>query len=254
MVVADITPGAAALSDWIAAARVGATIMIGLLLWILYFHFKDRKNPEPKRLVLYAFVLGLVSAGIALSLFELLAWIGVPIEAAGTTAQIAIFCLVVVGPVEEGSKFIVARIGIFRSHHFDEEIDGLIYASSVALGFSAIENLLYSNGQDWTVGLARSLASPLSHSLFSAIWGFGMSHSRTRAATRSGRFAWQAGSLILAMGVHGLYDFVLLGLDAPIYAGGIVLAVWIAVLIQVRRVAGRDEKRPEQRPGLFTEI
>lgn len=240
MAVADLVSNSTPLQEWLDAARVAGTIIIGILLWILYFHFKDRKKPEPKRLVLYAFVLGLVSAGIAFGVFQLLSWIGVPVEIAGSTGQIALFCFAVAGPVEEGSKFFVARIAIFRSRHFDEEIDGLIYASSVALGFSAIENLLYSNGQDWTVGLARSLASPLSHSLFSSIWGFGMSHSRMRVRSRTAQVSWRAGTLILAMAVHGLYDFVLIAFEAPYLAGGVVLAVWVSILIHIRRVSQRD--------------
>jgi RsiW-degrading membrane proteinase PrsW (M82 family) len=122
---------------------------------------------------------------------------------------------------------------IYRSQYFDEEVDGLVYASAIATGFSAVENILYVPGQQWNVTAGRSLSAPLSHSLFSAIWGFGLARARVRA--RPGRiWLWQAGSFAAAAAAHGFYDFVLFTWNAPWLSGALVLALWMGVLLYVR--------------------
>lgn len=224
------------LNDLLDVTRVAGTVAIGILLWLIYFNIKDRRNPEPKRLVLLSFLLGVLSAGAALFILNILARAGAPIEIAGSTGDIAIVCFIIAGPIEEGVKFAATRFTIFRSKHFDEEMDGLVYASAVALGFSALENFMYIREQDWKTGVARSLASPLSHSLFSAIWGFGLSYSRTHVSNQKQQYLIQASALLLAMAVHGLYDFLLFAFDAPYLGGTVVLVLWIVILFRVRHI------------------
>lgn len=227
------TPGAPGIAE---AARVLGTVAVGSVAWFFYFNYKDRKSPEPRRIVLFAFVMGAVAAGAAIGIFNFLSLVGAPVDASGTPAEIAFTCFAVAGPVEEGVKFIVARTTVFRSHHYDEELDGLVYASAVALGFAAVENLLYIRDQDWRAGAARALASPLSHSLFSAVWGLGAARAHFNNYGPRKRFAMESGSLVCAMAAHGLYDYSLFALDSPAASGAVVLVLWILVLARVKRL------------------
>jgi RsiW-degrading membrane proteinase PrsW (M82 family) len=206
----------------------------GALFWVLYFDLKDYLNPEPRRMLLLGFFLGCVAAVVAWWLFRLTDLLGLPQAPGNTIAQILVVCVVIGGPIEEGTKFLAARLFLFRSRHFDEPIDGLVYASAVAIGFASVENLLYLNGLTWIEALARAAASPLTHSLFASIWGFGAARAFFRARTRGARFLWQAGTLALSMVVHGLYNFSLFAYNAGYIAAFIALILWLSLIAYAR--------------------
>jgi len=220
---------------WIRGAGFAAG---GAAFWLVYFYLKDRLRPEPRRLLFAAFVLGGLSALLAVGLFRLLPLLGLPATPGVGQAAILAYCVAIVGPIEEGAKFAVARGIVFRWHAFDEPIDGVVYAAVVAIGFATVENLLYIPLLDWPHQLARALASPLTHSLFAAIWGYGV--GRAFFTERGGfrRFAWQAGTLVGSMIVHGVYDYLLLARGATLTAGAIVLVLWVGLIVQCRRLVG----------------
>lgn len=214
----------------------------GALFWLMYFDLKDRLKPEPRRLLVLAFVLGNLSALLGLGVYRVAAWLGLPDAPGSGSLEILVYCLALVGPIEEGVKFLVARTLVFRWRHFDEPIDGLVYASAVAIGFASLENVLYLPYLNWPEQLARALASPLTHSLFAAVWGFGVSRARFYARTRVGRFLWQVLTLLLSMGLHGLYDFFLLALNATFLASGIALVLWTFLIVHARRLIRRTAR------------
>jgi RsiW-degrading membrane proteinase PrsW (M82 family) len=216
--------------------RTVGIIVAGALLWLLYFDRKDSLKPEPRRLLLLAWLAGCGSALLALFLFWLAALLGMPSWPGESLGEIAFYCFLLVGPVEEGAKFTAARALLFRSRHFDERIDGMVYASAVAIGFATVENLLYAQILPWPQQLVRAITSPLTHSLFAAIWGFGTAHALLVCRSRGCRLLWQLLPLVLAMALHGLYDFFLLAFDATIPASGIILILWLALILYSRRL------------------
>jgi RsiW-degrading membrane proteinase PrsW (M82 family) len=212
----------------------------GAVFWLIYFDLKDRLRPEPRRLLVVAFLLGGVAALLGLAGYRLAEWLGAPVDPGVTASSVLLYCLLLVGPIEEGAKFLVARAVVYRWRQFDEPIDGLIYSSAVAVGFAAVESLLYLPYLDWPHQLARSLASPLTHSLFAAIWGFGLSRARFGGGSRLFRWLWQALPLVLSMVLHGLYDFLLIGVGATIPASGIALVLWLFLIVHARRLVRLD--------------
>jgi RsiW-degrading membrane proteinase PrsW (M82 family) len=175
----------------------------GALFWLQYFDLKDRLQPEPRRLLVLAFLLGFVAAGLGLGLYRLAALVGLPDYPGPSTRSILL--------------------------QFDEPIDGLIYSSAVAIGFASLESLLYAPHAGGPELLARTLTAPLTHSLFAAPWGLGLAHARLVAGSRSSRLLWQVLPLLGGMLLHGLYDFALLAYDAT----------WLAA----RPVAGDHRSR-----------
>jgi len=206
------------------------------LFWLQYFDLKDRLQPEPRRLLIAAYGLGFVAAGMGLALYRLAAAVGLPEYPGPSTRSILLYTLLLVGPIEEGAKFLVARVTVFRWKHFDEPIDGLIYASAVAIGFASLESLLYASHTGGSELLARTLTSPLTHSLFAAPWGLGLAQARLAARSRTSRILWQLLPLLASMLLHGLYDFVLLAYDASLLAAGLALVLWLAVIGHTRRL------------------
>ena len=205
------------------------------LFWLQYFDLKDFLRPEPRRMLALSYLLGAGSALVGLALYYLIPFLGGPEDPGGTNWQILFYCLLFVGPIEEGVKFIAARFFIFKSIHFDEPIDGLIYSSAIAIGFASFESLLYTNLVTWPHHLARAVTAPITHSLFASIWGFATAYAFFQTRNRSTRFLLQASSLIIAMLIHGLYDFVLLAENLTIVASVIAVLLWIALILYARK-------------------
>jgi len=106
-------------------------------------------------------------------------------------------------------------------------MDGIIYASFIALGFAASENLYYLQFLTPWEAAGRGFAGPVVHIIFASIWGHWIG-----SAYLAGRsiIACTLKGFIAAAVLHGLYNFVVLanpGWSLPVAAGGIlVLWVW----------------------------
>ena len=79
--------------------------------------------------------------------------------------------------VEEVLKFFIFMIFFYHAKDFDEPLDGIIYACSIALGFATIENVFYvfsalEYNKVFEVASMRAFLSIPGHFLFSALWGY----------------------------------------------------------------------------------
>lgn len=217
--------------------QVLGLILTSALLWMYYVQWKDRQNPEPRRRLLRAFLLGIAACVLAMFAFDGLAMIGVPVLQPADRLWTATYCFLFIGPIEEGFKLLVAVLFVFRWRDYDEPLDGFVYAAAISLGFASAENFYNTAQLDWPQQLAHTVSLPLTHTLFSAIWGFGLAYARFQAVRAPRRFAWQIGSVLLAMFVHGLYDFLLFAYRATFVTSAIALMLWLAVLWRVRSYA-----------------
>lgn len=213
-----------------------AFIFSGTLFWFVYFNIKDSYKPEPRRLLLRTFVLGVLSGGLALGIYRILDWFGISTDNVFELSESLLRCILLIGLVEEGIKFMVARLVVFRWKSFDEFIDGMVYASALAIGFAALENFIYMPYLSWPLQLTRTLSSPLTHSLWAIIWGFGISRAFFSTNNRVKGFFWQSGTLLLSAVLHGLYDFLLFSYEKTYLASGIVLIVWMFLIVRVSRL------------------
>ena len=109
----------------------------------------------------------------------------------------AVYAVLAVGVVEETAKLLPFALNVMRFEHFDEPIDGIIYASFIALGFAAYENVHYLFLVSPMEAVLRGFASPLVHAVFVSIWGY----MGARAMLRKCR-VWPA--LLLGLGVSSL--------------------------------------------------
>lgn len=226
--------------DWGDVSAGGAAAIVGgALLWLIYFDTKDAVHKEPRHLLLAAFGLGSVAGALGLVGFVVAEKLGLPRGPGAGLADVLVYCLLVIGPVEEGAKFAVARASVFRWQAFDEEIDGLVYAAAIAIGFATFESFLYLPHHDGTRQLARAATAPLTHALFASVWGLGAARALLVQRSRASRWLWQAGSLALAMGLHGLYDALLFGWGATVLAAATILAIWLFAIGHGKRAAAR---------------
>ncbi|OGN40616.1 MAG: hypothetical protein A2457_01935 [Candidatus Yanofskybacteria bacterium RIFOXYC2_FULL_44_13] len=162
-------------------------IAIGLLpslIWMSFFMREDC-HPEPKYLVIKTFLMGIVIAPLAILLqYGFCQMIGSNCLIGASNAGFVLWAAL----VEELVKFYAIVIIVLKSPEFDEPMDGMIYMITAALGFAAIENILFmfkiipggdvfnaSSSQALialeTIGL-RSLGATILHALSSAIIGY----------------------------------------------------------------------------------
>jgi RsiW-degrading membrane proteinase PrsW (M82 family) len=219
-------------------------ILAPAMFWIGYLYFKDRYTPEPAPAILLSYVLGLVAGALCILLYDLSVWLGLPDDpfTLAETDRWAFFLysLLVIGVVEEVCKFLPFWLVCMRFRKFDEEIDGFIYASAVALGFASYENLLYLPYLEGANLYGRAIASPLTHTIFASIWGY--TCARARIAGRP--IIWPAlGGLLIAAALHGIYDFF--ATDSVMGAGAAltILVLWLWRICVIRGLHRAHQKR-----------
>jgi protease PrsW len=171
-------------------------------LWIIYKG--DKYKPEPRWLIIRTFLFGMVVA-IPVALIEAFLYPG-SIEGTLPIPTAAYVAFVVAGLVEESGKFAVVRAGVYKSPHFEEPSDGLIYASAAALGFASLENIIYVVSFGWEVLLLRGLFSNLAHVVFSVLWGYPL--VLTKLGIIKNKNVAYCG-LVGAIIAHGIFDFLL---------------------------------------------
>lgn len=196
-----------------------AAVVVPLIpgvIWLWIFYRTDWYEPEPKRLVLGTFGLGVLAivpafAGERLAglLYPFLDQIEQAANAGGggSAWPMLVGCFLVIGPCEELAKFLAVRLFVYRHKEFDEPLDGIIYSAAAALGFASLENVLYvfdwrTTHLNWTALGVRSLLALPGHVIFSTTWGYALGRQKFDAKYR----VWPM--LILAAALHGLYDFL----------------------------------------------
>jgi RsiW-degrading membrane proteinase PrsW (M82 family) len=217
-------------------------IFIPVLFWAGYHYHKDRHLPEPPQNLALCFFLGIAAALLSRLLYSGLETVGWRMDAVALadTDQVALFvyALLVIGPVEELSKIVPFVLVALRFRAFDDDMDGIIYASFIALGYAAVENVHYLQFLTPTEALARGFAGPFIHIAFASIWGhaIGRAHLSGRSLLLPGAL-----SLGLSAGLHGIYDFFALsGQQTSMFlASVLVVAIWVWRLAVIRRIHRR---------------
>ncbi|MEZ4647963.1 MAG: PrsW family intramembrane metalloprotease [Candidatus Eisenbacteria bacterium] len=229
-------------------ARGLGLAVAGAIVWLLYFDQKDKAAPEPRHRLLIAVLAGTLSAGLASLVFSGIEHLGYPEPERGPLAGTAVLCFGFIGPIEEACKALPFVLLVLRFREFDETIDGIIYASAIAIGFAAAETALYVPRSSVADQVARAFASPLTHAVFASVWGYGFAHAKFLASTRLQRVAWPLLSWLLAAAAHGLYDFAIFAFDASLVASGVTLSLWLAMLHKVRSLTRAGETMAEATP------
>ncbi len=131
-----------------------------------------------------------------------------------TILILAVATFLIVGPIEEGFKWLAVFFIGSKSPKFTRIIDGVKYGVAVALGFASAENALYlfsslrvlDINSFVSTFLLRFAVSTLAHIMYSGIFGYYIGRAQFQ---RYGRVKLYAIGLLLAIATHGLFDFVL---------------------------------------------
>ncbi|NOY93012.1 MAG: PrsW family intramembrane metalloprotease [Deltaproteobacteria bacterium] len=166
----------------------------------------DRYDPEPW----YALIACLVWGGIAATGYSAVINTLVSSLIGGSTGELV--ATVVSAPiVEEGFKGLaIFGVAYFLRREFDGVVDGIIYATFTAIGFAAIENVIYyarAAGHD-ALGMTfviRGLIAPWGHPVYTSMTGIGFGVARE---TRSSVLRWTAPLLgyFGAVALHAIWN------------------------------------------------
>lgn len=176
------------------------------LLWLWYFYRQDRSEPEPVKLVLKVFFVGLLLV-IPAGMIEQF-WQQTITNALRTNNWInfLVIAFLVVSLVEEGLKSFFLWWLMGKNSELDEPVDGVIYGVTIGLGFASLENLLWAGVFGFGVAALRAVVTTLAHASFSGWMGYYLSNYKL-AHQKSPMLLWYG--FLVAFLTHGLYDFLL---------------------------------------------
>jgi len=161
---------------------------VPMFLFAAFVNWLDRYEKEPKLLLGAAFMWGVVIAGGGAYIINTV--FGIGIYTLTGSASIADFGTTsIVAPiVEEALKGLAVVVVFFTVRkEFDSIMDGIVYGSITAMGFAAIENVLYiyrngfqENGWTgfWTLVFIRVFLVGWMHPFFTAFTGIGLAIAR----------------------------------------------------------------------------
>jgi len=197
------------------------------LLLLRLFQRLDAKRPEPPGSVRNVVLLGVASCLPAVLIeLGLSAVLGEATKAGGRFLD----AFLVAATTEESLKLACVLFYLWKKPHFDEVMDGILYTAAASLGFAMLENVLYAGG-NLGIGLFRAFSAIPLHALASGLTGYFVGRAKL---ARRGAFGWVVVGLLVAIAVHGFYDWALMsegGFGAGTGQIGLALAVNAVLLI-----------------------
>lgn len=176
------------------------------IFWLWFWLKQDKLNPEPKLLLAFVFITGMIGVFFVVPLQQ---YVQVFLEEGVATLSAWSF-------IEEFVKFLAFFIIIWSSRFLDEPIDCVIYLITAALGFAAAENALFlidpiENGnflEGIVTGNLRFLGAAVLHAEASALIGIALALTFYKNLFRK-TIAIIFG-LISATALHTLFNFFIM--------------------------------------------
>jgi len=246
--VVSLGPGAIAIAAFMALIPL-AVVLLGIR-WI------DRWEPEPRGLLIFAFLWGAISSVFVALLASLVVEVLQQSAGIGAAERDFLGGVVQAPLVEEFAKGLgILLIFLAARKYFDGPVDGVVYAATIAAGFAFTENILYFGRElveGGTLGgaigifIVRGVMSPFAHVMFTICTGIAIGIATRRTGVLGGIVAFVVG-LIPAMLLHALWNgasyivgdsfiiyYVLV--QIPLFVGAII------VVVQLRKAETRTTR------------
>lgn len=221
------------------AGRVLMFIFFGTLAsitWLFQF-LKLDKLPEPIKMVVKVFFFG-VAITIPVFLVEFLLSKAIPLIGLPFFWSSIIYWFLAIALVEEYFKYWAVKHGVLKDKEFDEPVDTMIYMITVALGFAALENILYLFppaekvfmfnellARTATISFFRFVGATFLHALCSGLVGYFLALAICRPKIK---IVFVTIGLVIAAFLHGLYNFSIIEIEGPLK-----LLIPVAILISL---------------------
>ena len=146
----------------------------------------DRIEKEPPGLLLKLVLFGALS-GLAAGVVEGALTRALEVLLSGSALRLVIENFLAVALVEEACKRWVVMKFAWNHPAFDYRFDAVVYCVFAALGFAALENILYVAQFGFAVAVSRALLSVPGHCFFAVYMGIYLGQAKMVEAIRYGR-------------------------------------------------------------------
>ena len=205
---------------------------VPMFIFAAFVNWLDRYEKEPKLLLGATFIWGVVIAGGGAFILNTAFGMGIYAFTGSESAAEFGTTSIVAPIIEEALKGLAVLIVFFLFRkEFDSILDGIVYGAIAAMGFAAIENVLYiyRNGYQgsgwegfWTLVFIRVLLVGWMHPFFTAFTGIGLAIARTSRNMLVKIIAVPAGytTAVMLHAFHNTFSSVIGG------AGGFFLGIF----------------------------
>ena len=212
----------------------------------------DRIEKEPAGLLLKLALFGALS-GLAAGAIEGALTRVLDVTLGGGMLRLMLENFLAVALVEEACKRWVVLKFAWRHPAFDYRFDAVVYCVFSALGFAALENILYVAEYGFAVAVSRALLSVPGHCFFAVYMGIYLGQAKMAERTMRWYYIelpdespgqYLRASLLVPTLLHGFWDFSLSvggGLMTVLFYL-FVLAFFIDAYRKLRFAAGSDEQ------------
>ena len=244
---------------------------VPMFMFAVLVNWLDRYEKEPKLLLGAAFLWGVAIAGGGAFILNTAFGIGI-YALTGSEGAAEFGTTSIVAPIiEEGLKGLAVLVVflLFRKE-FDSVLDGVVYAAVTAMGFAALENVLYiyrngylQSGWEglWTLVIIRVILVGWMHPFFTAFTGIGLAIARMSRNVLVKLIAVPTGYAIAvtAHAFHNTFSGLIGGIQGFVagtlvdylgYAAMIVFIIWM--IVYERNILKRN-LRDEVANGLISQ-
>lgn len=220
--------------SWLVILILIALGLIPSLSWLFFYVREDLRHPEPKQLLLFVFLGGILVTfavlPVQLTINDYFKPLGIE--------QYSFYSFLVLGAIEEIFKFLIVFMLLHKRREFDEPLHVMIYMIASALGFAAAENVAsVLNTAQGVFSIAvleilalRFIGATLLHSLTSGLMGYYWSKAFVRGGQRFVLLHQRESTLIIkgllmATILHAIFNYFI------IISGPATMAVGFVVLV-----------------------
>jgi RsiW-degrading membrane proteinase PrsW (M82 family) len=220
-----------------------AAAVVPALILLIYVYRLDRLEKEPKGLLWRLLLFGVLATAVAgylerIGIRFLEAWADRPV------LHTLLLTFLIVGPAEEGSKYLLLKRRTWYNPNFNCRFDGVVYAVFVSMGFAIWENIAYVAALGFEGAMLRAVTAVPGHASFAVFMGawYGEARACLVRGDEAGSRRCRRLALLVPLLLHGLYDFIAIrGGEATLLAFVLfILIMFVTAFVTLRRLSRRD--------------
>jgi len=204
---------------------------------MIYIFWKDKYDREPRKLLIWAFILGVLSIIPAVILESMITRTGIVYT--DSIIKTGIYSFAGIALIEEAVKFFVVFRFLYPKKDFNEPFDGITYCVMASMGFATLENIAYTVDYGMATGVLRMFTAVPAHAAFGVIMGYYMGLAKFNKEKSNTYLAY---ALFIPSLLHAAYDFSLL-LDDQLLGWlksykilGALITLIVAILLSRRAI------------------
>ncbi len=202
----------------------------GLLICYTIYRI-DKFDKESYWQLISCFILGMLATIPAMKLEAIGESYG--LEDSSDLGLLLLLSYGVVGFSEEIVKFLVLMIFGYPRKEFNEPLDGIVYAVMVGMGFATLENIIYADRFGMETILLRAFTAVPAHAVFAVMMGYYVGLAKFDKKQRTKLIVT---GLLIAIFIHGTYDFFILQEYYDWLMGFATLTLFVSIYFSIKLI------------------